>query len=75
MFNQVVYGMLKCAGLQLIQVIDYHHFGLIQIVRDEIWHIGFRIRFDPPILSFSWVILQSQRVCNRTKLWSGFVQQ
>ena len=52
MFNQVVDRVLQCSWLQLIQVVNHHHFRLVEIVGDEIWHIGLRIRFDLPILPF-----------------------
>jgi len=68
--NQVVDRVLKCSWLQLIQVINHHHFGLIEIVGNEIWHSGLCIRFDPPILPFSGVFLQPQRFA-LPHFWSG----
>ena len=73
MFNQVVDRVLKGTWLQLVQVINHHHFGLIEIVGNEIWHIGLRIRFDPPILPFYWVFLQPQRLAHAKLGWRGFV--
>ena len=73
MFNQVVDRVLKGTWLQLVQVINHHHFGLIEIVRDEIWHIGLGIRFESPILRFSGVFLQPQRLAHLRSGCSGFL--